>query len=211
MNNPPTNLIRHLRSLVPNRRLSYQEAARVAELQANILREQLGITGAELPESAITTLPRIVVRRRRDLPVSGLTHWHNGRWIIVLNASEPEARQRFSLAHELKHVLDHTTKERTCWDDRWRSGADKAERLADHFAACLLMPRRHLKSVWGRQPNLQVIADTFGVSLPAARVRASFVGLLDPIPRCATPRASWNHLGSPYYSNRSARPRGVPA
>jgi len=211
MNNSPTNLIRHLRSLVPRRRLSYQEATRIAELQANVLREQLRIADAELPETAITNLPRILVRRRRDLPVSGLTHWHNGRWLIVLNADEPEARQRFSLAHELKHVIDHTTKERTCWDESWRSGADKAERLADHFAACLLMPKRHVKATWGTHPTVQHLAETFGVSIPAARVRASYLGLLDSTPRCLTPRASWNHLGSTYYRLASLNLEQAPA
>lgn len=199
MNPAPPHLIRRLRLLVPNRRLSYHEASHIAELQANVLREAIGLQDAELPDAAIRDLPRIVVRRRRGIPVSGLTHWHNGRWLIVLNADEPETRQRFSLAHELKHVIDHTTKERTCWDEGWRSGADKAERLADHFAACLLMPKRHVKAAWGRHPNLQALADSFGVSLPAARVRASYLGLLDPIERCMTPTTTWDHLGSTYY------------
>lgn len=199
MNNTPPNLIRHLRSLVPSRRLSYQEATRIAELQANVLREALGLHDAELPDRAIRDLPRISVRRRRGLPVSGLTHWHNGRWLIVINADEPEARQRFSLAHELKHIIDHTTKDRTCWDEPGWSARRKAESLANHFAACLLMPKRHVLSTWGRQPNLQALADTFAVSLPAARVRASFLGLLDPIERCTTPKATWSHLGSPYF------------
>lgn len=79
----------------------------------------------------------------------------------------------------------------------------KAERLADHFAGCLLMPKRHLKATWGTHRDLQTVADTFGVSVAAARVRASYVGLLEPIPRCMTPRASWDHLGSPYYRTQA--------
>lgn len=79
MNDTPTNLLRSLRTLVPQRRLSYREAERIAELQANRLRERLGLGEPELPDSAITGLPRLSVSRRYGLPVSGLTHWHNGR------------------------------------------------------------------------------------------------------------------------------------
>ncbi len=206
MNQPP-NLIRYLRSLVPNRRLSWAESLRIAELQANVLREQLDVTEPELPLRTIAELPRIRVRRRHGLPVSGLTHWHNGRWLIVLNADEPEVRQRFSEAHELKHVIDHTTKHLICWDDAYRSAADKAERLADHFAACLLMPKRHVKATWGRTRSIEALADSFGVSVRAARVRASYLGLIDPAARCAKTTSSWDHLGSIYY--RASRSIGA--
>ena len=205
MNDPPTNLIRHLRALVPERRLSFAEALRIAELQANVLRERLGIDQAELPETAIEDLPRISVQRRHGLPVSGLTHWHNGRWLIVINADESYGRQRFSLAHELKHVLDHAAKDRCCWSEPGLSAQKKAERLADYFAGCLPVPRRHLKAAWGRQPDVQAVANAFGVSVPAARVRASQVGLIPPTPRCLTPRATWQHFGSTYFRSHSAR------
>ncbi len=203
MNDTPTNLLRSLRALVPQRRLSYREAERIAELQANRLRERLGLGEPELPDSAVTGLPRLSVTRRYGLPVSGLTHWHNGRWLIVLNAEEPEERQRFSLCHELKHVLDHTTKQWTCWDEPWRSGADKAERLADYFAGCLLMPKRHVKRLFGAGPDSQALADAFGVSLRAMTVRLSQLGLIDPRPRCLGAGPTWDHLGSPYFRRRA--------
>ncbi len=203
MNATPPNLLRELRGLVPPRRLTYREAERIAELQANRLRELLGLDQAELPDSAITDLPRLRVTRRSGLPVSGLTHWHNGRWLIALNASEPETRQRFSLCHELKHVLDHTTQQWTCWDEPWRSGAIKAERLADYFAGCLLMPKRHVKRLFGMQPDGTALADAFGVSLPAMTVRLSQLGLIDPVSRCQRTDARWEHLGSPYFRRAS--------
>src|ERR1700759_562526 len=96
-----SNIIGQLRALIPNRPLRFAEALRLTELQANRFRELLGLTEPSLPDAAITELPRIRLRRQRSLPVSGLAHWHNGRWLIAINASEPEARQRFSLSHEL--------------------------------------------------------------------------------------------------------------
>jgi len=117
----PTTLLGMLRGLVPQRALSYYEAERIAELQANRFRELLVISQAKLPEEAFSELPRLCIRRASDLPVSGLTYWDNGRWLIALNAHEPLGRQRFSLAHEFKHVLEST----------WTNRADTQMRLAE--------------------------------------------------------------------------------
>lgn len=71
------------------------------------------------------------------------------------------------------------------------------------------MPKGLVKSAWGQNRNLQALADTFGVSLPAARVRASYLGLLDATPRCVTPVATWDHLGATYF--RMPHPLGAMA
>src|SRR5436305_56239 len=97
-----------LRALVPQRRLAFSESLRISELQANRLLELFEIADGPTPNELIGELPRIVVRREPGLPVSGSAHWAAGRWIITLNADEPRVRQRFSLMHEFKHVLDHT-------------------------------------------------------------------------------------------------------
>lgn len=210
MNHTPPNLLRTLRQLIPERPLGYGEAERLAELQANVLRERLGLTEPKLPADAIAGLPRISVERRRGLPVSGLTHWHNGRWLIVLNADEPEQRQLFSLAHELKHAIDHTKKHWLYWDESWRNGSTKAERLADYFAGCLLMPKRHVKSLFGTRPDPVALAVTFGVSQRAMTVRLCQLGLIGPTPRCLRTGPRWDHLGSPYFRNGAESP-GVAA
>ena len=203
------NLLRTLRSLVPNRRLSYREALRLAELQANILRARLGITGPKLPDSAITGLPRFNIQRRPGLPVSGLAHWHRGRWLIALNSDEPAARQRFSMAHEAKHAIDHTTKDRTCWDDPWQTAGVKAERIADYFAGCLLMPKQHVKRLHGQGQTPREMAETFDVSLRAVQVRLSQLGLLPPRSRCS-PRNATKPPGTTYFRG-SASPLEVAA
>ena len=66
-------------------------------------------------------------------------------WVVVIRGDEPKVRQRFSLAHELKHIIDDDLMTRLagglypattlyCADER-------AERVADRFAAALLMPK----------------------------------------------------------------------
>lgn len=170
-----------LRSLVPRRLLTIHEAELVAELQANRLLELAGLPQPPMPNELITDLPRVSVRLDPDLPVSGSAQWVRGRWLISINASEPWRRQRFSLAHELKHVLDHPVV------DIAYAGPEAAEHIADQFAACLLMPRREIKRVWGQQmQTLTALAEHFGVSERAVAVRLQNLGLRAPLPRHET-------------------------
>jgi Zn-dependent peptidase ImmA (M78 family) len=72
--------------------------------------------------------------------------WSHGRWLILLNAADSRGRQRFSLAHELKHILDHPFV--TILYARWGESTDQAEQACDYFASCLLMPSRWLRQAW---------------------------------------------------------------
>ena len=96
-----------LRDFVPIRPLSRTEAYRIAELQATRFLRLVGTTGAPVNERIISELPKVQVQRFSPLPVSGATQWSNGRWMILLNGNESRTRQRFSLAHEFKHIVDH--------------------------------------------------------------------------------------------------------
>ena len=180
-----------LRAVVPTRRVSYNEALRIAELQANKLREHFALEGAELPSELISELPRISVGYDHDMPVSGSTHWNGHHWVIVLNAAESATRQRFSLMHEFKHIVDHTTRHRLYGNDTDPLAIERAERVADYFAACLLMPKRWVKRYWGeRIQTMSGLADQFGVSTQAMRYRLVQLGIIDTAPRCNTPRHS---------------------
>src|SRR5262245_42162323 len=105
----PSSTLYKLRRIAPRRPLTQAEAYRVAELQANRLLEWAGITGAGTPTETVSGLPGIEVALRSDLPVSGLTNWFKPRWLILLNSLEPSARRRFSLMHEFKHIIDHSS------------------------------------------------------------------------------------------------------
>ncbi len=137
-----------LRKLRPPRKLSRDEAMCVAEQQALRLLALHRLTSfddAPVPEELISHLPRIVVRRLELGPtISGLAHWQNGMWCVALNGNEPLVRQRFSLAHELSHILEAPFA-------RYAVDAH-TERVADHFAASLLMPRIWVKQLW-RSPH----------------------------------------------------------
>src|SRR5207302_7587391 len=126
-----------LRALVPQRPLSPWETLRIAELQANRLLKHLEIDDVPVPEEVISELPRIRVVREPGLPMSGCAHWDGRFWVITVDADEHPLRQRFSLMHEFKHVLDHTTKQFLYYDRSFQKAGEQAERVADYFAACL--------------------------------------------------------------------------
>ncbi len=170
-----------LRAKAPRRALRPSEAARIAEWQATALLELAGLEEPPTPARLITELPRLLVRTADDLPVSGCTSWQNGRWLIVINGAEPLARQRFSLAHEFKHVIDHRYRDVLYVDRPGLSATAQAEWAADYFAASLLMPRRWVHHAWtaGQQHlhGRSGLCHRFDVSAPAMSRRLEHLGL----------------------------------
>lgn len=176
-----TSLLHDLRDLVPIRPLRFAEGLRIAELQAARLLATLGVEDGPVSETVIAALPRIQVERLQPLGVSGFSQWAKGRWLIVLNAGEPPTRQRFSLAHEFKHVLDSPFVAALYPADKGQSIHERAERTCDHFAACLLMPRAWVKRAWGNgQQDVGRLARRFDVSPQAMEVRLRQIGLREP-------------------------------
>lgn len=91
-------------------------------------------------------------------------------------------------------MLHHPTREYLYAGSRQR-----AERLCDYFAGCLLMPKMHVKRLHGQGLDVSQLARAFGVSLPAMRVRLTQLGLMEPTPRCSWPsdRTGRMYLRSP--------------
>src|SRR2546421_498318 len=168
----PSSVLYQLRALMPKRPLTQFEAYRLAELQANHLLQAAGVTEPGTPDLLITGHSFLEVQLRRDLPISGLTNWYKPRWLIVLNHSEPAVRRRFSLMHEFKHILDHGLAERCYPTTSWLTSEERAERVAEYFAACLLMPRRIVKQRFFQGlHDVSDLAAEFGVSPQAMRRR----------------------------------------
>jgi len=205
------NVITKLRDTVPIRPLLYSEALRIAELQASKFLALTGVVHPAVPERVISELPRVQVARLSPLPVSGATNWSDGRWLVALNGAEPTTRQRFSLAHELKHIIDHRFVDLSYSRFPERERSRMIEQVCDYFAGCLLMPRPWVKSAWygGNQfvPNL---AQTFGVSQAAMNVRLQQIGLVDASPRCAPKGSDWTYEAMKRLSRRMRYQRAAP-
>lgn len=95
---------------------------------------------------------------------------------IYFNASDSLVRRRFTVAHELGHmVLGHRDAPRD-GPDAFRSGTrDPIERAANQFAAELLMPAEAVRRavVSGRFASLEELASAFRVSPAAMNYRVT--------------------------------------
>jgi predicted transcriptional regulator len=174
--------IAECRLLCPQRPLAPWEARSIAERQAHRLLSQLRITEPPFPVEAVAALPRVEVHYLPARHLSGAVSWRRSKWRILINSNDSRGRQVFSLAHELKHLIDHPMREAIYKDSRYGTAEQAAERAADYFAACLTMPRSWLKRCFYdegfRDP--QVLARRFRVSAPAMRYRFDQLGLLEP-------------------------------
>ncbi len=186
------SVLANLRRLVPDRTMIFSEALQIAELQAHHLGRLLDPQDDGIGDHHFVGMPRITVSYE-DLPVSGTSHWNGSEWVIAISCSDSVARQRFTLLHEFKHILDHGRAHLLYRGDHQRSAKAQAEAVADYFAGCALASKRRLKSAWGNGiQRSQDLADHFGLSVHAIQVRLAQTGLSktvdrEPAPRCARP------------------------
>jgi hypothetical protein len=184
-----------LRQLCPPRRLTHGEALRVAELQAAKLLTLSEVFEPPFRESIVASVPKVQVRRLSPWPVSGCTDWAKGTWVIVVNGAEPVVRQRFTIAHEFKHILDYPFIDVLYPANLGVSAHQRAESVCDYFAGCLLVPRPWLKRAWTtRTQDLPKLARLFGVSQAAMQTRLLQTGLVERPPRCEDIGRGWRFL-----------------
>lgn len=175
------DVIAELRALVPSRAISWSEAHSLAERQAALLLDLLFIDEPPVPQFVISSLPGVVVDRLPDWPTSGMAVQGPHHWRIVLRADEPPQRQRFTLAHEFKHLLDDVVIDSMSAHLPVEQQMERAERLCNYFAACLLMPRPWVKhDYYGGLQRTAALARRYYVSREAMTTRMSELGLTDP-------------------------------
>ena len=126
-------------------------------------------------------------------------------YCILLNARHPQARQRWTLAHEYGHFLADRHKpgvDYTQYDERVPSG----ERFADAFAMCFLMPatglRRQYFDVTNSRDDFQVadlcgMANYYAVSVQAMTLRLESLSLIR--------KGTWNLLSEQGFKPEHAR------
>lgn len=191
--NPMSDLVRDLRASVPMRAITVSEAYSLAERQATKTWQLLGnrTPGASL--GWITELPRVEVKlmpRYKMSSLSGATRYVRGRYLVLVTKNDAHARRRWTLAHEFKHILDYTAakalyKHLGYGDNERRE--QLIERICDHFAACLLMPRPWVKAAYANGvQDVAALAGLFNVSEEAMRIRLNYLGILDDEPERPT-------------------------
>jgi len=204
-------LIERLRALAPRRPLTYGESLQLARVQASRLR-----AWAEPTKPDINL---IWLRNQKAVPVefvashtlheeSGLTtDAISGRLQMYINDHEPHVRQRFSLLHEFKHVLDFDDADRL--HARLGSGspqrqADRVEWIANEFAGHVLMPTGLTKRLWFTTQDVPLMATMFNVSVEAMTTRLEILGLIGE-PK-APPKVYFRTSGTLICARRDTRP-----
>jgi len=180
------SMLASLRAVIPTRTgVTFDEALRIAELHANRLLELHQISDGPIPREIITELPKLKLEYV-DAPISGASFWNGQVWVIQLNRCESWTRQRFTLAHEYKHIVDHGSAAKLYTGTTRTTAAEQAEQAADYFAGCLLIPRKLLKRAWGNGiQRPRDLARLFHVSEQATAVRLAQTGLVERTRRCA--------------------------
>ena len=96
-------------------------------------------------------------------------------------ADESYERQRFTIAHEIGHIILHHQglEEKQIIDYRKSRFSDNGKEFqANAFAAALLMPKERAITVWSKLKDIDDFATFFEVSKQAASIRLLSLGLI---------------------------------
>ncbi|MBA7663110.1 hypothetical protein ES703_71149 [subsurface metagenome] len=105
--------------------------------------------------------------------------WHLGEmWVIQLNSNDAPAVMRFSLFHEVFHILAHRSATPVFRKRESTATGAFNELVADYFASCVLMPRRWVMEKWADVQDLDKMAEIFVVPKGAMWFTLKLLGLL---------------------------------
>ena len=166
------------------------------ELKANQLLLECGVSNPPVPLDRLAECLGATIQYEpfEGDDLSGMVFKHKGNIIIGINSNHSYNRQRFTIAHELGHVvlhkLDHVHVDKQfpvkMRDDISCRAIDPGEIEANAFAAALLMPEAMLKndladlgeidceSDWA----IQRLAKQYQVSTSAMSFRLVNLGLI---------------------------------
>ncbi|MFL6111962.1 MAG: helix-turn-helix domain-containing protein [Catenulispora sp.] len=112
--------------------------------------------------------------------------------VVILNTSNSWSRQRFTLAHEIGHIVAGDGNDSgVCVDeDIMATGQPVEEKRANAFAACLLMPSAEVRAAVPSSAHVDEtvfgrLVGRFGVSPSALAWRLKNLGLVDDERRAA--------------------------
>lgn len=118
-----------------------------------------------------------------DPNVSGMVTHNQNEKTIYLNHHQHPNRQRFTLAHEIGHIVLHHDMGDALFEQvdyrRNNYAYDPKEAQANSFAASILMPKELALQAWSLLDDVDDFAQLFGVSKQAAAIRLNDLNLLD--------------------------------
>lgn len=98
-------------------------------------------------------------------------------WLIHINDRNPLPRMRFTLYHEIFHILAHCNST-PVFKKRMEREVNFNEAVADHFSANILLPSEKVVEYWNKIGDVNQIADIFLVPRPVMYIALQSYGLL---------------------------------
>lgn len=156
------------------------------ELRAEEILNDLDIKSTPVPIEEIASKKQIKISRAPSKGFSGILIRKDGHALIGISSSEPNVRQRFTIAHELGHFFLHPQKDTFVDYRNHKKEVMRTikERQADMFAAALLMPRKNvIRDFKNTSKGLsddeirKILAERYEVSEDAMRFRLKNLGL----------------------------------
>lgn len=163
--------------------------------KASELLERSDIKSAPIPIEKMAELVGATIRYKPlDNDLSGMVQRVDETTAIIgINSTHSEVRKRFSIAHEIGHLLLHD--ENLHVDEKVRSvaqfrneysslGVDDGEIEANQFAAEILMPesllRKDLEKMQFRSPEeaVEELATSYNVSIQSMTIRLTRLGVI---------------------------------
>jgi hypothetical protein len=87
-------------------------------------------------------------------------------WVIHLNSKDSSARRRFTLYHEIFHILAHCNATPVFKKASSQKQGSFNELLADHFSAVMIMPEEIVQKKWPEVNDISKMAAVFDVPEP---------------------------------------------
>lgn len=142
------------------------------EVDINTIAHGLGCD-IELVDFNLPNISAQVLRRDGD----------SGGYTIQLSRGDNPRRQKFSVAHEIAHIVLHDDGKSNFIELRqslieYDEKALYKEVQANMLASALLLPADQVRSIWDSSKSVDLISETFNVSYQAAYNRLDNLGLL---------------------------------
>jgi hypothetical protein len=142
---------------------------------------EAGIDCPPVPDDLITHGDDDLPIEVRQIPLKA----HHGAiwrlsdcWVVQLNSNDAPARQRFTLYHEIFHILAHGKAAPVFKKTSSSPEGSFNELLADHFAAIMLMPENLVKEKWAEVQDINQMAAIFDVPRPLVWFALKHLSLL---------------------------------
>jgi hypothetical protein len=154
---------------------------RIFELVTKLARKyRAGVDAVPVPDNLISADSNNVPIEVRRVPLKayrGAVWRMSDCWLIQLNDRDPYPRLRFTLYHEIFHVLAHS-RCTPVFKRKKDTTINFNEMLADHFSANILLPPETLVPTWEKIGNIERMADIFEVPRPVMLIALRCQGLV---------------------------------